>query len=128
MNIIQFKKIEDSRNNNVFFVIEYEGGDADYSQIEEIELYNVTFDNYSDHLYIIQEYITRYTLLQQILNRNCSQYCTDYYDIQQLYSQDIADAFENVPFDHTTVSEKCSIYSLYLIAYDSSGNKYKASL
>lgn len=122
---IKLEKVENSRANKVYILLNYSGGDADSDHPEEYILKDVTFDTIEDNIAIIEKEVNDYKILKKIL------YDTDikYKNVLEDYGEEMAELFETVPNDpQCDYQFKCSLSTMQLIAYDGEGNKYKQSL
>lgn len=119
---LEFK--EKSKNNKVFIVEKYYGGDADTEHFEEFELTNFTM-NYDNNIIVIDDsWKSYYEQLKDAL-RNYE----DYNDVLNAYNEEIADAWDNAPNDpQNDYQNKTRLDSVFVVYYDHEGTKFQAYL
>lgn len=127
---LDFKKVESSRANKVFLLARYMSGDADAFSYEEDYIEELSGDNLiisaKDQLDIIQDKITPYKILKNILDINHPDYMEDDSEIESKYGNEVFSLYENVPYDVTCSEYKQALCDLFVVAYSSNGTKYKS--
>lgn len=119
MGIIFTKTNSTIRQNKVFILLTYMGGDADTWHKDEIEMEGLSFEN-KDSKSVI-DIIKKYKRLGIILEyRNLN-----YESVEEMFGQEMAKLYENVPFDPANdFQDKTILFSIEVLAYDNKGQEY----
>ena len=124
---IQFKKTESSRANKFYIFVKYYGGDADTEHPTEWQIPGVTYQNYKEHLELIETEVKKYKLLEELLDEYAMDKHDGYDAILAEHGDEMAGMFESVPNDpQCDYQFKCHLDDITLVAYDEEGNKYES--
>jgi hypothetical protein len=122
---IKFKKEEESLLNTFFLYLTYMSGDADAYEYDKVYIPGVDYTNYLDNLDKIKEVVDQYKLIGRFTDCNDKLCLTDNEDaykyIQDNYSQELADIYDNVPTDTTCCDYLAHLSNIEIHAYNEKG-------
>lgn len=99
----------------------FAGGDADTKHPEEFLLEGITMENLDQNLDNVNSRIKDFEELKNILDDTDM----DYDKIKKKYNANIADLYDNVPYDsQSDYNTKCYISSIELHAYNDKGDLF----
>jgi hypothetical protein len=118
MRKLEFKKKEESKNDKIFLLLDFEGGDAD-TEHPEYEEFNFKFSEWEQNIDEIARMVQKYESLKRFLSSNT---CPDKEDDEELFYM-----YENAPYDpQGDWQNKCYLSSISVIGYDAEGNKWQS--
>lgn len=130
---LNFRLSNKAQRDEVYLYLLYEGGDADTTHPETINL-GIKYSEIDEHIDEITEIVDKYKRLQKVLNytgdlhydRKINRYVIRSYRKDDVkIDDDIEELIEGVPNDpQADYQFKCYLGDIWLIGYDENGDKH----